>query len=875
MTTLPATPAHRFDDPAHVAPPMPMPRSMANAPATNPVPAPTAAAAWSILAASSPTTPRQRSSSISSVDSSDQDCESDQSDDIAPETGFDPFLAATRRARIHSASSPAAHLNHSTPQPSPANSYTTSHTTLTTPPTNPDAERWSRIDTFWSNVVEDTMFRPKQGPIDLSSKGITDILPKIADLSRYVALPPPRFERQEPQDEPVLPEPLQSKTGGLVRHESYLAPFSSHQHYDASSLGARAFARSKSAFQPSMRTHSYARTNSAMSALSSRSGGSNNNYTPGRYQDPRDRQATLNLFLAQNYLTKLPSALFQLQNLRVLSLRFNRLERLPPAIGELQNLTELNIANNQLRYLPAEILRLRLELFTWFPNPFMKPPQEARLTVRPLLSIKAKHSRHTRLQKLGRLDDDDDDGDAVFKTPDDTAGPAIGQPPPVIRFGAGLGGARQRTMDRTRSETQVEGFLARGIDRLGMAGSDSIQEDDESFDADSTVEAIASPALRAAALAASAAGGGIEAASDEDDERSRILAAAFEDSGSEDEAMGGVTAADASWLKGKVEGRSRILGPKEVAPLPTLQELCVRRLLGAYDAAEGEAQGLVSPFLSPMISGQGGGPGGRRRTGPRRNGLSKPGTPLWGATPRSSRTLSTRSISFSSSVGSESGLYAKRLPTLLEAYENGTLQSLAGELGRGLVPMLEAARRSATRDWGTKARMNRTASSKRKSAFSRSASGVFPALGDGAASPDEAKTAADAAGANDVQDDGKDGEEEEEDTFGGVEAVGSLDRGDDACDNPWFSRCPNPKHLCEPLRPQHSSYPYGASSGVGGGGGGTLSLRRGYGSSSSVSSLGTTLGGLAAGSGISRLRSQHDDESETRSIDSSEQLFNL
>ncbi|EPQ31346.1 uncharacterized protein PFL1_00681 [Pseudozyma flocculosa PF-1] len=371
---------------------------------------------------------RSSSSTSSSNSSSDDDgCTSDQSDDIPPETGFDPFLAATRRARINSsASSTTQPLAAASSRPSPISSPATSNDTIRSANSqpkhqghvgdhdddnaaDPEAHRWTQIDAFWSKVVDDTMFRPKQGPIDLSSKGITVILPKIADLSRFVALPPPRYESDPPQPDPhALSDIAHSKSGGLVRHESYLAPFSSHHHNDSSTLGQRAFARSKSAFQPGMRTsHSFSRTTSAMSALSSRSGGSNAaaSNSPARFRDPRDRQATLNLFLAQNRLTTLPSAIFQLANLRVLSLRFNQLERLPPAIGELHNLTELNIANNQLRFLPAEILRLRLEVFNWFPNPFLKPPRDGRLTVRPLLSIRAKHARHAQLHRLGRLDE--------------------------------------------------------------------------------------------------------------------------------------------------------------------------------------------------------------------------------------------------------------------------------------------------------------------------------------------------------------------------------------------------------------------------------------------------------------------------------------
>ena len=86
----------------------------------------------------------------------------------------------------------------------------------------------------------------------------------------------------------------------------------------------------------------------------------------------RDVHNQLQFYLWDNALTHLPSALFQVANMSVLSLRKNRLTRLPPAIGELCNLRELNVGGNSLRYLPAEIQRLRLDTFTYAPNPFLE-----------------------------------------------------------------------------------------------------------------------------------------------------------------------------------------------------------------------------------------------------------------------------------------------------------------------------------------------------------------------------------------------------------------------------------------------------------------------------------------------------------------------
>ena len=66
----------------------------------------------------------------------------------------------------------------------------------------------------------------------------------------------------------------------------------------------------------------------------------------------------LKLFLSNNYLSRLPGALFNIEHLTVLSLRGNRLTELPPAIGKLKNLKSLNVSLNALRYLPAELLSL-------------------------------------------------------------------------------------------------------------------------------------------------------------------------------------------------------------------------------------------------------------------------------------------------------------------------------------------------------------------------------------------------------------------------------------------------------------------------------------------------------------------------------------
>ncbi|KAK7605710.1 hypothetical protein JOL62DRAFT_529400, partial [Phyllosticta paracitricarpa] len=67
---------------------------------------------------------------------------------------------------------------------------------------------------------------------------------------------------------------------------------------------------------------------------------------------------SLQIFLSRNELRTVPMAVWNLENLTVLSLRNNKLTEISPAIANLKNLKELNLAGNKLRWLPWELLRL-------------------------------------------------------------------------------------------------------------------------------------------------------------------------------------------------------------------------------------------------------------------------------------------------------------------------------------------------------------------------------------------------------------------------------------------------------------------------------------------------------------------------------------
>ncbi|ANB14152.1 hypothetical protein AWJ20_5111 [Sugiyamaella lignohabitans] len=81
------------------------------------------------------------------------------------------------------------------------------------------------------------------------------------------------------------------------------------------------------------------------------------------------------IFLNGNNIKTLPSALFNISNITVLSLRANQLAQLPPSIGRLKRLVNLSIAQNNLTYLPIELLELdHLDIFTFNANQFLQPP---------------------------------------------------------------------------------------------------------------------------------------------------------------------------------------------------------------------------------------------------------------------------------------------------------------------------------------------------------------------------------------------------------------------------------------------------------------------------------------------------------------------
>ncbi|OTB15383.1 hypothetical protein K445DRAFT_22870 [Daldinia sp. EC12] len=91
---------------------------------------------------------------------------------------------------------------------------------------------------------------------------------------------------------------------------------------------------------------------------------------------PKER--SIHLFLSNNPLSRAPGAIFNLENLTLLTLRNTNITELPPSIGKLRNLQTLNISLTRLQYLPGELLDLlkypsKLETLKIHPNPFLLP----------------------------------------------------------------------------------------------------------------------------------------------------------------------------------------------------------------------------------------------------------------------------------------------------------------------------------------------------------------------------------------------------------------------------------------------------------------------------------------------------------------------
>ncbi|CAE6428096.1 unnamed protein product [Rhizoctonia solani] len=219
-------------------------------------------------------------------------------------------------------------------------------------------------DPVWESSLND-VFHNGDTVINLDSSNITTIPREIIDLNNMVSLPlePPESPQPPPVHSPTTP---------------------------SRSTIASAAARSRRVFSQS-------RSNNSLFSSGS----------------PSKPKREIQLYLANNNLTVLPSELFQLNNLTLLSLRGNKLVSLPPAIGNLKSLRSLNIANNQFTSLPSELSYLKLQTLFLHPNPFLpKPavdptstdgPNDCRDTSLPGARELGPLVTHTRIPKLTEL----------------------------------------------------------------------------------------------------------------------------------------------------------------------------------------------------------------------------------------------------------------------------------------------------------------------------------------------------------------------------------------------------------------------------------------------------------------------------------------
>jgi len=117
----------------------------------------------------------------------------------------------------------------------------------------------------------------------------------------------------------------------------------------------------------------------------------------------------LKIFVGNNQLEDLPSELWDLENITVLSLRNNLLKGISERVGNLSRLQELNIASNQIETLPFELLYLLRPRqgpalrFVTHPNPFLLPIKSALLAGQPQLSFRNVLQVQGEVQRLRYL----------------------------------------------------------------------------------------------------------------------------------------------------------------------------------------------------------------------------------------------------------------------------------------------------------------------------------------------------------------------------------------------------------------------------------------------------------------------------------------
>lgn len=642
---------------------------------------------------------------------------------------------------------------------------------------------------FWHKVVE-SVWDSGETRIDVSDRQISTIHPVVADLSNYVAIDPPRSF-----------EPTTSATSLPSRTNSSQAPTLARAGFSRASTSANAF-----------RGMTFPPQAGVSGDISGRGSGEGETVRGAG-------KGKLHLYLMGNQLTKLPSALFEVGNLRVLSLRNNNLAYLPPAIGDLSNLRELNISRNPLTYLPAEIQKLSLDQFAFFPNSFLPPPARSKLEKRALLAITGvllasqsttEHKEDHKVADGEDFDDEEEEGDdmeadfiasaqatlsassdvaATTPTPrlaGDVSDRVMGPPPLPVRLlasrgPAGIGQAEagpsvnppRRTFDRTRSDIQINDLLSRGGGRMVSRSSNvmhpsSLRPPSSGMDADGDQDM--DPATQATEPA--------EEAAEDDSSNSPAEPSQVIDTGVQ---------------------VARVLGPLEreaPATAPSLRELCIRRLLSPCDASRASSEEADDSNATITV--------GDAATTP----VRKERSVVWARVPSSSSAYQFRYQS------------GRRPLCLLESYENGALRDLesGAQMAAGTIKILEAARRSMEGKWGSGSgisglhSVSAVAATQMRNNRGLADSWCKGVSGSGVRGPvgREVSLLGDSSEEDEADIDSSSADEPDDEpparraTAGSASSApwalpldvsGQLDtQGDDACLNPYFNRCPNPQH---------------------------------------------------------------------------------
>ncbi|KAI9063833.1 hypothetical protein FKP32DRAFT_1626900 [Trametes sanguinea] len=224
-------------------------------------------------------------------------------------------------------------------------------------PKESQAELENRL---WDKAITNAIDKVN-GIIDLSATSlnrgpITRIPPSVADLEGFVVLSPTQAPTSAPSSPKRSPQQLPHESPPPNSASS--RPFTRATTVPAAAFNESFFLKSKDGERlrgtPAARAASFQAINQSST--------------------PQLRRREIQMYLANNHISRLPPELFRVSSLTVLSLRSNALTSVPPQIAHLTSLQELNVSQNKLRWLPSEMLSMRLTKLVVAGNPWIPPP---------------------------------------------------------------------------------------------------------------------------------------------------------------------------------------------------------------------------------------------------------------------------------------------------------------------------------------------------------------------------------------------------------------------------------------------------------------------------------------------------------------------